>query len=122
LDAVFYRFGVWGLPLATAVVNIAGTVVLLLLLRRRLGRIEFGETADSTVRIVGASAVLAGVSFAVWCGLDRAVGRSFGGQMLSVGSALTVGVVVYLASCRALRVRELGALLALRSRLRNSRP
>jgi putative peptidoglycan lipid II flippase len=122
LDAVFYRFGVWGLPLATAVVNIAGTVVLLLLLRRRLGRIEFGETADSTVRIVGASAVLAGVSFAVWWGLDRAVGRSFGGQMLSVGSALTVGVVVYLASCRALRVRELGALLALRSRLRNSRP
>ena len=122
LDAVFYRFGVWGLPLATAVVNIAGTVVLLLLLRRRLGRIEFGETADSTVRIVVASAVLAGVSFAVWWGLDRAVGRSFGGQLLSVGSALAVGAVVYLAACRALRVRELGALLALRSRFRNGRP
>jgi putative peptidoglycan lipid II flippase len=122
LDALFYRFGVWGLPLATAVVNIAGTAVLLLLLRRRLGRIEFGETADSTVRIVVASAVLAGVSFAVWWGLDRAVGRSFGGQVLSVGSALAVGVVVYLACCRALRVRELGALLALRNRLRNGRP
>jgi len=35
------------------------------------------------------------------------------------GGAFAVGVVVYLASCRALRVRELGALLALRNRLKN---
>jgi putative peptidoglycan lipid II flippase len=117
LDAVFYRFGTWGIPLATAVVNVAGTAVLLILMRRRLGRIDFGETADSTLRIVTASLVLAGVSFAVWWGIDAAAGRSFGGQLLSVGSALAVGLVVYLVACRALRVRELGALLALRSRL-----
>jgi putative peptidoglycan lipid II flippase len=118
LDAVFYRFGTWGIPLATAVANVAGTAVLLLLFRRRFGRIEFGETADSAVRITAASAVLAAVSFAVWWGLDRAAGRSFGGQFLSVGSALAAGIVVYLLACRALRVRELGALLALRSRLK----
>src|ERR1043165_5387928 len=29
LDAVFYRFGTWGIPLATAVCNVAGTVALL---------------------------------------------------------------------------------------------
>jgi len=33
---------------------------------------------------------------------------------------LAVGIVVYLLSCRALRVRELGALLALRSRLKRA--
>jgi putative peptidoglycan lipid II flippase len=116
LDAAFYRFGVWGIPLATAVVNVAGTAVLLVLLRRRLGRLELGETAASTTRIVAASAVLAAVAFGVWYGLDRAVGRSFVGQLISVGTALVVGTAAYLVSARALRVRELGALLALRTR------
>jgi putative peptidoglycan lipid II flippase len=116
LDAAFYRFGTWGIPLGTSVVNLAGSAVLLVLMRRRLGRIEFGETANSLVRIIAASAVLAAAAFGVWYGLDRAAGRSFGGQLLSVGLALTVGVAVYVVSCRALRVRELGALLALRSR------
>jgi putative peptidoglycan lipid II flippase len=122
LDAAFYRFGTWGIPLATSVVNTGGTIVLLLLLRRRLGRIELGETIDSTLRIVAASAVLAGVAFGMWYGLDRIAGRSFGGQVASVGGALVVGTVVYLVSCRALRVRELDALLALRSRFTRAQP
>jgi putative peptidoglycan lipid II flippase len=120
LDAAFYRFGTWGIPLSTAVVNVAGTAVLLVLLRRRLGRIEGRETADSIVRIVGASVVLAAVSFGIWYGLDRAVGRSFGGQLLSVSTALVVGTTVYLAACRALGVREIEALLALRKRFRHA--
>ena len=37
LDAAFYRFGIWGLPLSTALVNIAGSAALFVLLRRRLG-------------------------------------------------------------------------------------
>src|SRR5581483_2107207 len=45
LDGALYRVGIWGLPLATSIVNIAGTAALLYLLRRRLGRIELGETA-----------------------------------------------------------------------------
>ncbi len=122
LDAAFYRFGTWGIPLATSVVNTGGTIVLLLLLRRRLGRIELGETIDSTLRIVVASAVLAGVAFGIWYGLDRVAGRSFSGQVASVGGALVVGTVVYLVSCRALRVRELDALLALRSRFTRAQP
>ena len=120
LDAAFYRFGTWGIPLATSVVNVVGTMVLLALLRRRLARIELRETLDSLARIVAASAVLAGAAFGIWYGLDRAFGRSFGGQLVSVGLALVVGTVVYLVSCRALRVRELGALLALRTRLKRA--
>jgi putative peptidoglycan lipid II flippase len=116
LDAAFYRFGTWGLPLATSVVNLAGTAALLVLLRRRLGRLELRETLDSIFRIVVASAVLAGAVFGIWSGLDRAVGRSFPGQLVSVSLALIVGTAVYLVSCRALSVRELGALLALRRR------
>jgi putative peptidoglycan lipid II flippase len=120
LDAAFYRFGTWGIPLGTSVVNVAGSVVLLVLMRRRIGRIEFGETVDSLWRIIVASAALAGVAFGVWYGIDQAAGRSFGGQLASVGLALTAGVVAYLVSCRALRVRELGPLLALRNRLQRA--
>jgi putative peptidoglycan lipid II flippase len=120
LDTAFYRFGTWGIPLATSVVNLAGTTVLLVLMRSRLGRIDFGETLDSIARIVVASAVLAGASYGTWYGLDRVAGRTFGGQLLSVGVALAFGVLVYLASCQALRVRELGALLALRRPLKGA--
>jgi putative peptidoglycan lipid II flippase len=120
LNVAFYRFGTWGIPLATSLANVAGTTALFLLLRRRLGRLEFGRTADSTLRIIVASALLAGASFGTWYGLDQAAGRSFGGQLLSVVVALAVGTVVYLVACRALRVRELRALLALRGRLRRA--
>jgi putative peptidoglycan lipid II flippase len=116
LDAAFYRFGTWGIPLATTVVNIAGTAVLLELLRRRLGRIEFGESARAFVRIAIASAALAGAAYGVWRLLDDELGRSLGAQIASLGTALVVAVVVYGISCRLLGVRELRALLSLRSR------
>ena len=119
-DALFYRFGTWGIPLATSVVNIAGSTVLLVLMRRRLGRINFGEIADSIGRIVVASAAVAGAAYGVWYGLDRAFGRSVAGQLVSVGLALLTAIGVYLLASRALKVRELGALLALRSRLQRA--
>jgi putative peptidoglycan lipid II flippase len=118
LDAVFYRFGTWGLPLATSLVNMAGSGVLLVLMRRRLGRMNFGEIADSVLRVAVASAVLAGVAYGTWSVLDHQLGRSFAGQLGSVVGALGVGTVAYLIACRALKVRELGALLALLRRFK----
>ncbi len=120
LDAAFYRFGIWGIPLSTSVVNIAGTAVLLYLLRRRLGRIDLRATSDTLARVTTASAVLGGVAFGIWYALDRGLGRSFGGQLVSVGLALTAGTASYLLACRALQVRELDALLALRTRLKRA--
>ena len=118
LDAAFYRFGTWGIPLATSVANVAGSAVLLLLLRRRLGGIDFGEIASSVLRIVAASALVAAAAYFTWAGLDEALGTSFIGQVVSVASALVTSTVVYLLACRALQVRERGALLALLSRFR----
>ena len=120
LDAVFYRFGTWGIPLSTTVVNIAGTGVLLILLRRRLHRIDFGAIAAAVARIAVASAALAVASFGVWYGLDQLLGRSFGGQLISVAAALSFGLVVYFFACRALGVREMDALLALRERFKRA--
>jgi putative peptidoglycan lipid II flippase len=118
LFAAFYRLGTWGIPLAISLANVAGTAALLYLLRRRFGRIEGGETARSTSLITVASAVLGIVALAVWWALDDALGRSFGGQLVSLSTALAVGAAAYVFSCRLLGVRELNALLSLRARSR----
>ncbi len=117
-NLVFYRLGIWGIPLATSVVNIFGTAALLLMLRRRVGRIELGDTARAVARIAVASVVLAAVSFGVWWGLDDLLGRSVGGQLVSLLGALALGGTVYVAAARALGIREVEALLSLRSRFR----
>ena len=56
LDTAFYRLGVWGIPLATSLVNLAGTAALLLLLRRRVRRIEGSRLVASGARVLVASA------------------------------------------------------------------
>src|SRR5258708_29563469 len=120
LDGAFYSFGVWGIPLSTSIVNIAGTAALLILLRRRLGRVDGAETATTFIRVTIASGLLALVAWPAWRGLDAALGRSAGGQIVSLGVALTAGGLAYLLACRALEVRELDALLALRTRFRRT--
>jgi putative peptidoglycan lipid II flippase len=118
LDAAFYRFGTWGIPLATAVCNVAATAALVVLLRRKIGRIDGGEIAASVLRVTAASAVVAVVAFGVWDPLDAALGRSFGAQVVSVGLALVASVAAFGIACRALSVREMQALLSLRTRAR----
>jgi putative peptidoglycan lipid II flippase len=117
LDAVFYRFGTWGIPMSTTVVNIAGTAALLVLLRRRLGRIDFVGTATATMRIVVASAALAVVAYGVWRGLDELLGRATLAQAVSLTVALIAGGAAYVGACLLLRVRELDAIRSLRGRL-----
>ncbi|MGI9657955.1 MAG: murein biosynthesis integral membrane protein MurJ [Gaiellaceae bacterium] len=113
LDAALYRVGVWGIPLATSIVNVAGTVMLLWFLRARLERINGRELILSFVRIVIAAALTAGVGYEIWDRIDGAVGRSLGGQVVSVGVAVVGASLVYLIIARMLAIRELNALLSL---------
>jgi len=113
-----YRVGPWGIPLAISIANIAGTGALLVLLRRRIGRIDFGAILSSFVRVVVSAGVFAAVSYAIWRPLDSELGRSFTSQLVSLGTALVAGMVVYLVSARLLGVRELETLLALRGHRR----
>jgi putative peptidoglycan lipid II flippase len=114
LAAVLYRVGVWGIPLATSLVNIAGTLGLLAILRRRLGRLDGMAIATSYGRIAVASAVAAAAAFGVWWGLDEALGRSLGAQVVSVGVGILAAASVYLGASALFRVRELQMLLSLR--------
>jgi putative peptidoglycan lipid II flippase len=116
LAGLLYRVGVWGIPLATSLVSIAGTLALLAILRRRLGPLGGRAIVSSFARIGVASAFAAGASYGVWSALDALVGDSLGAQILSVGVALVCGGAVYLGSAAVLRVRELRTLLSLRRR------
>jgi putative peptidoglycan lipid II flippase len=118
LDVAFSPVGTWGIPLSTSVVNVAGTGLLLVLLRRRLQRIEFQDVTSTFVRVAIAAAVAGGAAFAIWKPLDSAVGRSLGGQLASLTPALAGAVAAYLAVCAALQVREMQALLSLWRRAR----
>ncbi len=116
LNVVLYRVGVWGIPLATSIVNIAGTAALLVLFRRRLGRVDGRALAASYARISIAAAGAAGAAFAVWYGLDELLGRSLGAQIASVGGGVLAGGAAFLGLAALLRVRELQTLLSLRRR------
>ena len=120
LDLLLYPLGVWGIPLATSLVNIAGTLALLLLLRREFGGFGIRQTTVTLVRVGAAGAVLAVVAFGLWWLLDDALGRSFVAQVTSLGIALVAGAFAYLAACRAFGVRELEALRSLRRRNRRA--
>jgi putative peptidoglycan lipid II flippase len=120
LYAVLYRVGVWGVPLAISIANVAGAVALVVLLRRRVGALELARTVGALVRIAAAAGALAIVSYGMWRVLDEVLGRAFPAQVLSVGAAIALGGIVYLAACRALGVREIETLLSLRARFRRA--
>jgi putative peptidoglycan lipid II flippase len=114
LFAALYPVGVWGLPLATSLSNLAGALALAVLLWRRVGGIDTGATLFALGRIILAAAVSSGLAALVWWGTDAVAGREAVGQILSVGLGLGAGTAAYLGACRLLGVRELGSLLALR--------
>jgi putative peptidoglycan lipid II flippase len=114
LDAVFYRFGIWGIPLSTSLVNIAGTGALLVLFRRRMRGFGIGEMSRSFLLVTIASAALAVVAWGIWRGLDAGLGRSLAAQIFSLGAGLVLGYAAFFAVCRLLDVRELETMLRLR--------
>ena len=120
LDLAFYRFGTWGIPLATSIVNVGGTVALAILLRRRIGRIGGGQMTGALAKIVLACVPVAIASYVIWKPLDSSLGRAFPAQVVSLGVALLAAAAAYLAACSLLRVGEMQTLLSLRGRLRRA--
>jgi putative peptidoglycan lipid II flippase len=115
-DTVFYRLGIWGIPLATSTVNVIASAVLLVMMRRRVGLEHVGRALGVVARVTAASAVAAGLAYATWYGVDAAVGDGFLAQAVSLAAAFAVAGLVYVGLARALGLRELEALLLLRAR------
>ena len=114
LDAVFYRLGIWGIPLATSVVNVVGVGLLLVFMRRDPGLAAPRQVVASLFRILLASAAAGAAGFGVWAGLDALLGRELWAQIVTLAAGLGVAALVYLGAARLFGVRELDALRALR--------
>lgn len=111
LDYVLMRvWGVVGIALATSIVSAVNVCLLLLYLRRRLGRID-GRRLASTGWRTGAAAIASGALMTAMAKSVHPVGLT--GQSLQVGMAAAAGALVYLIACRLLRVEEVGVTIGL---------
>jgi putative peptidoglycan lipid II flippase len=114
---LLYRpYGVAGIVAATAIATAISVAVQMVLLRDRLGGIEMPKLIVTVLKSSVASIVLALVCWQVWVLIDDALGRDLIGQLVSVSTALGLGGLAYLATCRLLRVAELDEVLAIVSR------
>jgi putative peptidoglycan lipid II flippase len=115
--ALYAPFGVGGIVVGTAVATIASVVAQGVLLRDELGGLELDRLVDTAIRVVIASALLAGVSYLVWYGLDEALGRGTLAQLISVGGGLLAGAAAYFGAVLALRVPEAAQIVRLVRRI-----
>jgi putative peptidoglycan lipid II flippase len=104
--SLYGPFGIAGVVLGTVVATAAMTVGQAFFLRRRTGGLELPQTIDATMKILVGAVVLGLVAYGTWYLLDEALGRSFVAQLISVGTALTLGSAAYAAVVLALRVPE----------------
>jgi putative peptidoglycan lipid II flippase len=105
--ALYEPLGIAGLIIGTVVANAVMTALQLQRLRVGFnGRLEGAQTTMITARIMLASALLAGVSWAVWRLLSDLLGVSLIAQIVSVGAAGAAGVLVYARAVLAMRVPE----------------
>src|ERR671911_1588021 len=105
--ALYGPFGVGGIVAATAVATATSVIAQSVILRGALDGLELGRLASSSSRMALASAALALTSYLVWSGLDDALGRAVGAQIVEMAAALGAGLVVYVGALAALRVPEL---------------
>jgi putative peptidoglycan lipid II flippase len=108
-----YQLGVGGIVAATAIATTVSVIAQFVLLRPLLGGLELGGLFAGAARISLAAAALAAVSLGVWDLLDEALGRGLGGQVISLGVALALGLLAYLGAAKLLRIAELEQIVRL---------
>ena len=67
---------------------------------------EGTRTLGAALRMLAAAALLAGVAYGAWYGLDEALGRALVAQAVAVLAAIAAGFAAYAAAVWALRVPE----------------
>jgi putative peptidoglycan lipid II flippase len=105
--ALYSPFGIAGIVIGTGVSSAVMTLAQMYFLRRELhGRLDVRRTLVVVIQVSVASALLAGACYGTWYVLDEALGVGLIAQVVTVGAALLVGVVVYALAVRALGIPE----------------
>jgi len=98
-----------GLALSTSVVALFGAVALFAILRGRVHGIHDGRLRSSSLRIAAASCLMGAVCRGSSYGIHLAAGAGRLAQFADVAISIPLGVAVFYATARALRVEELEA-------------
>ncbi len=105
--ALYKPLGIAGLVIGTAAANAVMTGLQIRRLRIGFnGRLEGGQTLMITIRVLVASALMAGLAWLLWKGLDAALGRSLAAQIVSVGVAIAAAGALYAKTVLAMRIPE----------------
>jgi putative peptidoglycan lipid II flippase len=105
--ALYSPFGVGGIVAGTGIGTTVAVIAQAVILRRKFGGLELRRLLSTGTRITIAAAALAGVGWLVWDVLDQALGRDLVGQIISLGTGLAMGGLVYVGVAKLLRVEEL---------------
>ncbi|REJ77901.1 MAG: murein biosynthesis integral membrane protein MurJ [Acidobacteria bacterium] len=103
-----------GVALATSIVAMINFLALLILMRRKIQRIELRKILDSFVRIALASAVMSAVAWLTYSWLANGTGygsNTLGTRLLHALVPVFAGAVVFFVMAKLLRVRELDQML-----------
>lgn len=97
--------GANGLALATSIAGYVGTVALLIMLKRRFGRLGFGAIVPELTKILFCTAFCAGAALA----MDRFMPPAMGTGRVFIRLAVCAGtaLIAYVASCYAMGVKTL---------------
>jgi putative peptidoglycan lipid II flippase len=105
--ALYKPFGIAGIVIGTGVSSAVMTLAQMYFLRRELhGRLDGRRTLVVVFQVTLAAALLAGTAYGTWYLLDRALGVGLFAQLLTVGVALSAGLVVYAVAVHLLRIPE----------------
>jgi len=94
-----------GLALATSLSSILNLILLVIVLKKKLGRLDGRRILHSVIKIGCASLVMVLTLFALPASFE------FGGKLLSLGVRITAGILVYTAASRVMHSEELNALV-----------
>jgi putative peptidoglycan lipid II flippase len=103
---LYKPFGIAGIVLG----SVAGTLTMALLQGQQLSKLLHGiegrRSLAAMVKMLAASALLAGISYGVWYGLDQALGRSLLAQAISLSLGIAAGIAVYVTTVVLMRIDE----------------
>jgi putative peptidoglycan lipid II flippase len=122
LDLLLYKpLGVGGITLSTSLVSLFNFFALMFLLGPRIGGVDTRRVALTALKCVIALIPLGVVAYAVWWGLDQALGRDVWAQIVSVGLAYVAGGAAYVGAAWAMRMPELHEIMNVLKRRREPR-
>ncbi len=105
--ALYKPLGIAGLVIGTAAANAVMTVLQYHRLRLGFnGRLDDAQNLMITIRVLLASALMAGLAWVIWKGLDSLLGRSLVAQIISVGLSVTLAGAFYAKTVLTMRIPE----------------